>query len=61
MNGIPTTPLTLACEGLAYSVLVVTLLTEPILPAEASASFISGLFCSGPVDPWKLGSTGLIV
>jgi hypothetical protein len=33
---------------------------EPLLPAEASASFISGLFCSGPVDPWKLGSTGLI-
>jgi hypothetical protein len=51
----------LGCEGLTYAVLVVKLLTEPILPAEASASFISGLFCSGPVEPWKLGSTGFIV
>jgi hypothetical protein len=57
----PTNPLTWACEGLTYAVLVVKLLTEPLLPAEASASFISGLFCSGPVDPWKLGSAGFIV
>ncbi len=36
-------------------------LTEPLLPTEASVSFINGLFCSGPVDPWKLGSTGFIL
>ncbi len=53
-------PLDFAHQRNNLYLLVAGFLREQLLPAEASASFITGIFSSGPVDPCKHGSTGLI-